>query len=90
MQVKDTVRLNKNSQTLLKFYHDDVNLAIEAIKNRILFLERELEKNKTVADTLQQAKLHWTNTGPPAGSHDKKYWDELKEKVKEAVTELQG
>ena len=92
--MKDTIRLTKALQEILYAYSDDAGRAIKDMQIRITHLETECIRLKAVADTLQVSQkvtpTHWTNTGPPAGTHDKKYWDELKEKVKEVLIELQG
>ena len=91
--MKETIRLTKPLQDILSVYSDDAGRAIKDMNIRIKYLEGEVSKLKSVADALQtvtknQTVTHWTNTGP-IGGHDKKYWDELKEKVREAIIELQ-
>jgi hypothetical protein len=56
MQVKDTVRLNKASQEILKVYHEDVNQSISAMHILIDYQKHELEKLKAVTDSLQIAQ----------------------------------
>ena len=96
------IRITTVAEEIVKAYagQDSISRGIVAMQTRVHELEREVSKLKETADRLQKfngelqstavtGSKHWTNTGP-VGGHDKKYWDELKEKVKEVLIELQG
>lgn len=48
-------RLKKHSYETLMRYGSDINIAISKMGNRIIELERELEKEKSVTESLQKA-----------------------------------
>ena len=97
MNLKEVLRLTKPLVEILEPYNvDDAGKAIKAMKVYIDYQKKEIEKLQSVADALQSKvtytsnqPVHWTNTGPVAGSHDSKYWLQFKESVKEAITEMQ-
>jgi hypothetical protein len=72
MQVKDTVRLNKRSQEILKsYYAEDVNKAIADMFTQVTHQNIEIEKLKFVADSLQIAQKNSPNL------HGEVFWKQM-------------
>jgi hypothetical protein len=55
MEIKDTVRLNKESQGILKKHALDVNVAIDEMDSKLTILIHELETRDAVTEALQKS-----------------------------------
>ena len=84
MQIKDTVRLSKESQKILKVFNEEVNDAIKAMHLRIDDLEKALSLSHAADEARSMERKHWTNTGP-VGGHDGEFWLKMEQVVTKAL-----